>query len=151
MLQEVTDNVVITWQNGDRNEGHQEFIEFFDRMMNGDSRVVNDISSTVEVDAHSVLYEDDTAVARGTLTDNFSLTDGSNFTLNSKWTATVVKKGSQWKIASFHVSANIFDNPILDKAKAYLGIAAIIVGVIGGLVGLVLGWILGRMLGRKSA
>ena len=151
MLLEVTDDVVITWQNGDRNEGHQEFREFFDRMMNGDSRVVNDISSTVEVDAHSVLYEDDTGVARGTLSDKFSLADGSDFALNSKWTATVVKKDAQWKVASFHVSANIFDNPLLDTAKAYLGSAAIIGGVIGGLVGLVLGWILGRMFGRKSA
>lgn len=146
MLQEVTDDVVITWQNGERNEGHQEFREFFDRMMNGDSRVVNDISSTVEVDAVSVLYGDETAVARGTLIDEFSLTDGSEFTLNSKWTATVVKEDAQWKVASFHVSANIFDNPLLDTAQAFLGSAAII----GGLVGLVLGWILGRMFGRKS-
>jgi len=151
VLLEVTDDVVITWQNGERNEGHQEFREFVDRMMNGDSRVVNDISSTVEVDAHSVLYQDDTAVARGTLSDKFSLADGSEFTLNSKWTATVVKKDAQWKVASFHVSANIFDNPLLDTAKAYLGSAAIIGGVIGGLVGLVFGWILGRMFGRKSA
>ena len=151
MLQEVTDDVVITWQNGERNEGHQEFREFFDRMMNGESRVVNDISSTVEVDAESVLYDDDTAVARGTLSDEFSLADGSEFALNSKWTATVVKEDSQWKVASFHVSANIFDNALLDRAKAYLGSAAMIGGVIGGLVGLVLGWILGRVFGRKSA
>ena len=151
MLQEVTDDVVITWQNGERNEGHQEFRVFFDRMMNGDSRVVNDISSTVEVDAESVLYGDETAVARGTLTDEFSLTDGSEFTLNSKWSATVVKEDAQWKVASFHVSANIFDNPLLDTAKAYLGSAAIIGGVVGGLVGLVFGWILGRIFGRKLA
>ena len=150
LLQELVDDVVITWQNSERNEGHQEFREFYDRMMNGDSRVVKDISSTVEVDADSVLYEDDTAVARGTLSDKFSLADGSEFTLNSKWTATVVKKDDQWKVASFHVSANIFDNPMLDTAKAYLGSAALIGSVLGGLVGLLLGWILGRMFRRKA-
>ena len=150
LLQELVDDVVITWQNSERNEGHQEFREFYDRMMNGDSRVVKDISSTVEVDADSVLYEDDTAVARGTVSDKFSLADGSEFTLNSKWTATVVKKDDRWKVASFHVSANIFDNPILDTAKAYLGSAALIGSVVGGLVGLLLGWILGRMFRRKA-
>lgn len=151
MLNEVADDVVITWQNGERNEGHQEFKDFYDRMMNGDSRVVMDVSSTVEVDADSVLYEDDTAVARGTLSDKFSLADGSNFTLDSKWTATVVKQDGQWKVASYHVSANIFDNPMLDTAKAYLGSAALIGSVIGGLAGLALGWILGRMFRRKAA
>ena len=144
LLQDVAPNVVITWQNSDRNEGHEEFLKFYDDMMNGDDRVVKDLSSTVEVDDLSVLYGDDAAVARGTLADHFVLTDGSDFTLHSKWTATVVKLEDEWKVASFHVSANIFDNPILAYTQGWL----VKVGLVAGLIGLVVGLIIGRVTKR---
>jgi uncharacterized protein (TIGR02246 family) len=146
LLKDVAPNVVITWQNADRNEGHEEFLKFYDEMMNGDSKIVQDISSTFEVDELSVLYGDDTAVARGTLADHFVLTDGSDFTLNSKWTATVVKQDDAWKVASFHVSANIFDNPILAVAKGWL----VKVGMFAGIVGLVIGLLIGRVSKRTA-
>ena len=144
LLQDVAPEVVITWQNADRNEGHEEFLKFYDDMMNGDDRVVKDLSSTVEVDDLSVLYGDDAAVARGTLADHFVLTDGSDFTLNSKWTATVVKLEDGWKVASFHVSANIFDNPILAYTQGWL----VKVGLVAGLIGLIVGLVVGRVTKR---
>ena len=146
LLEHVEPDVVITWQNADRNEGHQQFREFYDRMMNGENGIVKDISSTFEVDDLSVLYGDNTAVARGTLADEFALNDGSNFTLNSKWTATLVKTDEAWRVASFHVSANIFDNPILDVAKGWLMKA----GIAGGVVGLILGLLIGRASKRQT-
>ncbi len=144
LLKDVAPDVVITWQNADRNEGHEEFLQFYDEMMNGDSRIVQDISSEFEVDELSVLYNDDTAVARGTLADHFVLTDGSDFTLNSKWTATVIKIDDAWKVTSFHASANIFDNPILSYAQSWL----VKVGLMGGVVGLLLGLVVGRVTKR---
>ncbi len=147
LLKDVAPNVVITWQNADRNEGYEEFLRFYNEMMNGDSKIVKDISSTFEVDGPSILYGDDTAVARGTLADHFVLTDGSDFTLNSKWTATVVKQSDGWKVASFHVSANIFDNPILTVAKSWLTK----VGLICGIIGLVIGLLVGRASSRRPA
>ena len=147
LLNDVAPDVVITWQNMDRNVGHEEFREFYDRMMNSDNGVVKNISSTFEVDGVSFLYGDDTAVARGTQADTFTLNDGSHFTLNSKWTATVVRQNDGWKVASFHVSSNIFDNPILDVAKGWLMKA----GIAGGLIGLFVGLIIGRATKRKPA
>lgn len=146
LLNDVADDVVITWQNGERNLGHEEFLAFYDRMVNGDNPVVKDMSSQFDVDDLSLLYGDDTAVAYGTLRDTFALTDGSEFTLDSKWTATVVNENDAWKVASFHVSSNIFDNPILGFAQSWLAKAAI--G--GGIIGLVIGLILGRATKRAS-
>jgi uncharacterized protein (TIGR02246 family) len=145
LLADVAPDVVITWQNADRNNGHEEFREFYNRMMKGESSVVKDVSTSFEVDDTSRLYGNDTAIARGTQVDTFLLTDGSNFTLNSKWTATVIKENDAWKVASFHVSANIFDNPILDVAKGWLMKA----GIAGGLAGLVIGLLIGRATRRK--
>lgn len=146
LLKDVAPEVVITWQNMDRNVGHEEFREFYDRMMNSDNGVVKNISSKFEVDGASFLYGDDTAVARGTQADTFTLNDGSHFTLNSKWTATVVRQNDAWKVASFHVSSNIFDNPILDVAKGWLMKA----GIAGGLIGTFIGLLIGRATRRKT-
>jgi len=56
----------------------------------------------------------------GTCVDHFRLTSGKTFDLTSKWTATVVKNAGQWKVASYHTSSNIFDNPILNAASQWL-------------------------------
>ena len=146
LLTDVAPNVVITWQNADRNIGHDEFLAFYNRMMNPKNGVVKDVSSSFAVDGLSFLYSDDTAIAHGTQTDMFDLNDGSNLTLNSKWTATVIKQNDAWKVASFHVSANIFDNPILDVAKGWLMKA----GIAGAVVGLIIGLLIGRVSRRKD-
>lgn len=146
LLEDCTEDIVVTWQNGERNLGHEEFRAFYNKMMNGDNAVVKDISTTFEVDGSSILYGEKTAIARGTVDDRFTLTNGSEFLLNSKWTATVIKQDNSWKVASFHVSASIFDNPILDKATSSL----FLIGSIGALCGVVLG-VLGMRLLRKRA
>ena len=135
MLEYVHQDAVITWQNGDVNRGRQGLREFYKKMMEGDDRVVECVTSKLTVDDLSIIHGGDTAVAFGTIDDEYRLSDGTDFNLTSRWTATVVKEGDRWVVASFHVSANVFDNPILDMAKSYL----IYVGIIAGLVGLLLG------------
>ena len=147
LLTDVSPDVVITWQNADRNIGHDEFRAFYNRMMNPENGVVKEISSKFEVDGLSYLYGNDTAVARGSQADTFTLNDGSHFTLNSKWTATVIKQNDSWKVAGFHVSANIFDNPILDVAKGWLMKA----GIAGGIVALIIGLLIGRATRKRPA
>ena len=142
LLADCADEIIITWQNGERNVGHQEFRDFYKSMMSGDNAIVEDISSEFSVDDASILYGDNTAVARGTVNDRFILASGSEFLLKSKWTATLVKIQGEWKIASFHVSASIFENPILDAAKGSLFTVGAIAAACGLLVGIVAAWLL---------
>lgn len=142
LLADCAENIVITWQNGERNVGHQEFRDFYNEMMSGDNAIVEDISSEFVVDDTSILYGDKTAVARGTVDDRFVLANGSEFLLKSKWTATVVKVDGTWKVASFHVSASIFDNPILDAAKGSLVTVGVIAAICGVLLGFIISWVL---------
>jgi ketosteroid isomerase-like protein len=133
LLSYLEPGVVVTWQNGDRTVGPEELRAFYNRMMNGDSRVVTDVKSKLTVDGLSTLYSGDTAIAKGTLEDSFVLASGNTFVLNSKWTATVVKSGDDWKVASFHASSSIFDNPILSAAQQWT-MTLVGIGFVGGII-----------------
>ena len=85
-------------------------------------------------------------LSTGTSSDTYVFADGDTRTMQSAWSAFVIKEGNQWKILSAHVSANILDNPVTTAAKNMLlkvGIACIV----GGLL---LGMALGKMLGKRN-
>ena len=73
------------------------------------------------------------------------MNDGKMLDLPARWSATLVKDGDKWLIASLHASDNLFDNPLLAIAKR----TAYWAGGISLLVGLIAGFALGRR--RKGA
>jgi uncharacterized protein (TIGR02246 family) len=146
MMQFIHPNAVITWQNGQRNRGPDGFRRFYNEMMQGEGKIVQSITSKVTINDLSVLHGDDTAVAFGELDDKFVLVGGKKFELHSRFTATLVKVDDRWLIAAFHVSANVFDNPLLNamrRLSIYIAIAAAIIGV-------VIGAVVGRRLLRRK-
>jgi hypothetical protein len=139
-------NAVVTWQNGEVCEGTAAVKAYYDRMMKGDHPVVSKVTSNPKVLGR--LYQGDWAVSWGELNDTFVLTDGRELPLNSKFTATIARRGDLWLVTAFHVSVNAFDNPIIALAVKKV---SIIVGVAGVAVGLIAGIILMRLLrGPKS-
>jgi hypothetical protein len=76
--------------------------------------------------------------------DEFTSTLRGPFKLNSNWTTTLAKINGEWKVVALHLSANVFNNVLLDDAKKALAYTA------GGglLAGALIGWFLGR---RKKA
>ena len=140
LLKYVHPNVLVTWQNGEQNFGVDQLRSFYKVMMQGDAPIVRDVKSELIIDQLATLHEPNTAIAGGTLKDQFKLNSGLNFHLNSQWSATLVKESDGWKIASFHVSGNLFDNPLLSAAKAALWS----VGGIAAALGLIIGFILGK-------
>jgi len=107
-------DVVVTLQNAEVCEGHQEVKDFHERMSEGENRSVQSQETTFQVDDLSILYGEDTAIARGSIQDGFKLTAGMDFQLSSRWTATLVKEEGRWLVASFHASTNMFDNGVSD-------------------------------------
>jgi hypothetical protein len=85
-------------------------------------------------------------VAYGHSNDHFKLRDGTEFDQLTRWSSTLVKKDGRWKVASVHISANLFDNPVL-----YLAVktTALWTGGIGAVAGMIVAFLISWLIGRR--
>lgn len=125
-------DVIVTWQNAEVSRGPDQIRAYYNRMMKGSAPIVKKFSTQATLGGNAAFYGD-TAIAYGTTVDNFELMEGLNFTLRGNWSTTVVKTDGQWKIAALHFSTNLFDNPLLNKAKQlawYMGLGGVLAGML---------------------
>ena len=150
LLTHVHPQVVLTAPSPDSDKqvsrGKEGVKAYFDKMFTGPDRRADSMTSEVKVDELSLLYGGDTAIAWGSSNDTYKMRDGSLFKLRTRWSSTLVKEGDRWLIAEFHVSVNMFDNPLVTMTAQWV---AWISGGLAGGVGLVLGVILGWLWKRK--
>jgi len=147
ILDHCTADVLFTPPDGTVCHGKQAVEAYFKKMMDGPTKRFDQFSTVSQIDGH-VVYPGPTAVVSGPCKDHYKLTNGMEFTVNNRWSATVVKEGDRWLIADLHVSCNIFDNPMLSLARQMLYWGAGIAGAGGFLIGLLLGWFLKRRADR---
>ncbi len=144
VLKHAHKDVVLTSLNAGGGRGHAKVREYNDKLMKGPGRTVESVNVTFTPDELSLLYGGDTAISWGSSVGKYKLVGGAEYEINSRWTSTLVREDGRWQIASFHISANLFDNPVLSTVTKSLywavGIAA--------LVALLIGFLLGRR--RKS-
>jgi len=139
-------NIVFTAMNGEVCRGHDALRAYFNKMMKDPGHIVDSLQITPTVDHLTDLYGN-TGVAYGSSVDHYKLTDGDEFAVNSRWTATLVKEHGNWEVASFQSAENIFDNPLINKAtKAlYWGVG------VAGAFGFLLGVLLAKRQGKRTA
>ena len=148
LAENLDSKVVVTWQNGTVTKGPKEIKEFSDKMTKGPNRVVEKSTIDPQPDDLALLYNDGkTAVAYGHSKDHYVLTDGTEFDQNTRWSATLVKEGDTWKVASIHISVDLFDNPILAIA---IKKTATWTGAIAGGAGLLVGGLAGCLICRRK-
>lgn len=137
-------NVVFTPMNGEVSRGPQEIRAYFDKMLKGPDAIVKSIHLEVEVDRLTDLYGD-AGLAFGKSNDRYTLSNGMEFPVQTRWTCALVRENGKWLITAFHASVNVFDNPILERQKqaAQLKWGGIALAA-GALVGLLLGVAIGR-------
>jgi uncharacterized protein (TIGR02246 family) len=135
LLTHVTDDVVVTWMNGDVSRGKEAIRQYYKRMVSGPGALVQSYSTAVTVDELTTIYAEDAGVAYGSSKDRFVLASGATLDVDGRWTATVVRQDGVWRVASFHASTDMFDNPILDKMKT----TAYLLGLFGAVIGLTIG------------
>jgi ketosteroid isomerase-like protein len=153
LLRHVTSDAVLTWQDAQVSRGHQGLRDYFDKMMKGEKRIVESVTTRAETDQRTRLYgpDKDTGVAFGSLEQDFKLTSGMGFHLSSRWTAHVVKEAGTWKVSAFHVSADLFDNPVLAMvSRQVLTWTASVAAPLGFAFGLAAGYFGFRRRGAKA-
>jgi len=136
-------NAVVTWHNAEVSRGRDGVGAYLNKMLNGPDKVVASYKVDLKVDELTILYGGDTGIAFGSAEEHFELVHGGSLDLPSRWSATLVKDGDKWLIASLHASDNLFDNPLLNAARRIAWWA--------GALSLVLGLVFGFFLGRRKA
>ncbi|MEZ6053106.1 MAG: nuclear transport factor 2 family protein [Planctomycetaceae bacterium] len=140
LLSLLHEEFVLTAQDGEELatiRGREGVRDYVNRLLTGPDAGVKDMTVDPVVDELTILHGDDTGIAYGHSTDQYTLRDGSQFTLNTRWSATLVKgDAGQWQLASLHVSTNLFDNPVLDMLKQYSLIISIATGFAGLMIGI---------------
>jgi ketosteroid isomerase-like protein len=129
-------DVTVTWQNGEVSRGHAEVRAYYQRMMTGPDRVVRELKAEPEIEGRHI--HGDWAYSWGNLHDEFTLSDGRQLALNSRFTITTIKHGDRWLVTGYHASVNAFDNPILGlairKTTQWVGIGGGVAGLLAGIV-----------------
>lgn len=131
-------NIVYTAQDTIVCRGREQVKAYFDKMMKGPDRIVDSFKTNAEVAELTILYGDNNVgVSFGSTKDEFKLTSGMSLTLDSKWTATLVKHNDEWRVAAFHISSNLFDNPLIEmqqkKAKIF-GAGGLFIGALAMMI-----------------
>jgi ketosteroid isomerase-like protein len=129
-------NLVVTWQNQEVCRGREGLREFYNRMGKDAFRgyKVDPIP-----DELTILYGGDTGISFGSSVAAYRLF-GREYEFRNRWTATLVKENGRWLLASYHVSNNTLDNPLVNIAKRALYLA----GGVGLIVGLAFGLLVAR-------
>lgn len=140
LMKHLDDRVVFSTMNGDVVIGHQGVRDYFTKMLKGPDARVKKVQAHFEATELSRLYGQSLATAYGTTNDSYELKDGMQFSMKAQWTTTLARGADgNWKILTFHYSANVFDNAVRDLELGMLKKVAIGAGVLALIIGLVLG------------
>ena len=149
LLSHLDPDVIVTWQNGEVCRGPAAVRAYHAKMMSEPNHIVSKLTANPVVDGRHVYG--DWAVSWGNLGDEYVLNDGSTFKFDSRFTATIARRGDVWKITSFHASVNAFNNPILTTAARKVGTWAGVGGAVSGvLVGAAITFILARRKWKRA-
>jgi hypothetical protein len=141
MVAQMDENATVIWLNAEASRGHAEIKAYYRRMVGTGDAILKKYTTTAKVAAPARFFGD-IAVADGTMVDEFLPIRRDAFKLNSNWSVTCAKLGGKWKIVHLHLSANVFNNNLLDEVKQMVWYAAA-----GGLLaGLLLMFVAGRFL-----
>lgn len=107
--------------------------DYFQRLVLGEESILQNIVLDPEADALTEFIEERAGLSHGHSTDTYTLPGGQQLVMKSRWTATLVKTGDDWKIKAFHAGVNMLDNPILASAQrmSYVwGAGGVVLGVL---------------------
>jgi ketosteroid isomerase-like protein len=142
IIGQMSPDCTVTWWNAQISRGHNEIRAYYRRMVKDEGRYISKYTTQAKLGAHArfVGSGGDVALADGSMEDEFFPIIRGPFKLNSRWSATAAKSGSEWKIVNLHLSSNVFNNVLIAELTRTLWITGVVAVGLGGLAG----WFLGR-------
>ncbi|QOY90669.1 YybH family protein [Paludibaculum fermentans] len=142
MIAQMRPDCTVTWWNAEVSRGHDEIRAYYRKMVKDPGRYITKYTTRAKLGEHALFLGSggDVAVADGSMEDEFFPVIRGPFRLNSRWSTTVAKTGGEWKVASLHLSSNVFTNQLITELTRALWYA----GGAGLLIGGLAGWLLGR-------
>jgi hypothetical protein len=119
----MSEDVTVSWLNAEVSRGKAEVKAYYQRMVGGEGAILKKYLTKVSLSAPARFYGD-IAIADGKAADEFFPHARGVFRLDSNWSSTMVKIDGQWKIASLHLSSNVFTNPLLAETERMVYYAA---------------------------
>ncbi len=147
MAKHIAPKAMVTWLNAEVSQGPEGVKAYFKRMVGAPSETVLSRYSTHPKISGPAVFYGDVAVANGTTEDEFTPHNRSVFKFDSRWTATLRKNDSEWKIIALHLSTNSFNNALITELRQL----SIYTGAGGGLAGLFLAVAWGYWYRRKKS
>jgi ketosteroid isomerase-like protein len=150
MLKYIHPDAAIIFPDGRILKGPDDLRNYYTEMLKSPDHLVSSYSSDPIVQSRTV--HGDVGLSYGLMKDNYVLTNGAKFGLDSRFTVTVFKSANGpadtdgWMIRSFHSSSNVFDNDVLRLVKTKMAWTC---GGGGLIVGLVVGAVAMRLVGRN--
>jgi len=140
-------DIVVTWADAEVSHGPAEVKKYYEKMITSPNHIVESLQLAPVVDGRS-LYGPNVAISYGHLNDEFKLTDGTEFKMDSRFSSLLVKENGKWLMKGFHASGNLFDNPV---QKIILKKMALWTAMISIAIGLLFGYLGARLMARRKA
>ena len=80
-----------------------------------------------EATIETKIYDGRFGIVYGTSVDTYQLSDDREFSFDSKWTATVIKQGDEWKLLALHVGVDPIENPLIDGYRSGMGFGGVVI------------------------
>jgi ketosteroid isomerase-like protein len=117
------------------------FKDYYRQLFEGPKARIKTASFVPDADERTTFLSPTVGICRGSSRDTYHFTDGDERTMDTRWTATLVKESGGWKVAALHLGVNFLNNPVLTAAKRAVYIAAGVGLFAGIIVCCVIGWV----------
>lgn len=147
IIAQMSPDCTVIWWNAEVSRGPEEIRAYYRKMVKDDGRLITKYTTQAKLGAHArfVGSSGDVALADGSMRDTFYPVIRGTFELDSRWSATAAKYNGEWKIASLHLSSNVFTNTLIAELTRMMWFVGAGCLVAGGLAG----WFLGRRKARS--
>ena len=96
-----------------------------------DIKISQFVMDSLEIDQNINILDEDTFIASGTSVYEIVFTKTKQLTLPSRWLAVMHRTNSEWKIASYQTTVNVFSNPLIEKMTHIYYLVCIVAFLLG--------------------